>query len=120
MTHDEMIAVIQAHKEGKVIEWRDKEHPEDLWNAPGNPCWDFSTFDYRIKPELKYRPWKTVDEVPLGGIVYSKEHGDRYMIHAAEKDQGTTMVCVGVEWVDAEDLFKHYRMPLGNPCGVQE
>lgn len=50
MTHDEMIAVIQAHKEGKTIEacaigytnWRVTADP---------PTWNFYAMDYRVKPE---------------------------------------------------------------------
>lgn len=51
MTHDEMIAVIQAAKEGKEIEYK------NLGNCPwgrieNNPGrFDFIRFEYRVKPE---------------------------------------------------------------------
>jgi hypothetical protein len=49
MTHDEMIAVIQAHKEGKTIEYLGasgifKEMPAHL-------AFNFASLKYRIKPE---------------------------------------------------------------------
>lgn len=51
MTHDEMIALIEAHRDGKTIqyrlspkaEWRDR-HLKSL-------DFDFSDVEYRIKPE---------------------------------------------------------------------
>jgi hypothetical protein len=49
MTHDEMIAVIAHHKNGGKVEWT--EAGENEWRNRGNPCWDFSAFDYRPKPE---------------------------------------------------------------------
>lgn len=50
MTHDEMIAVIQAHKEGKQIEYR-TINPESPWVYVKNPKWDFPQIEYRVKPE---------------------------------------------------------------------
>jgi hypothetical protein len=52
MTHDEMIAVIQAHKAGKFIEtkYKDSNGPWDLRN-PGLPNFNFNSYDYRVKKE---------------------------------------------------------------------
>ena len=62
MTHDEMIAVIQAHKEGKQIQYRRGENMQWL---DCTPQWDFVLFDYRIKPAepknvklLAYLDWE--------------------------------------------------------------
>lgn len=60
MRHDEMIAVIQAHKEGKPIQFR---LPGSYWtDSPGHlehgPYFDFDQFQYRIKPDpRKPREW---------------------------------------------------------------
>ncbi len=50
MTHDEMIAVIQHHKNGGKVEYMGRA--ENTW-APvkGDPIWNFAAHDYRIKPE---------------------------------------------------------------------
>ena len=62
MTHDEMIAVIQAHKEGKTIESRVRGIGGAKWvTLNEEPSWQFSEYDYRIKPE----PWKVVKEAVL-------------------------------------------------------
>jgi len=49
MTHDEMIAVIQHHKNGGKVEW--SHYNRNVWSDSITPCWDFLEFDYRPKPE---------------------------------------------------------------------
>ena len=77
MTHDEMIAVIQAHKDGKTIESRARGIGGAKWvTLNEEPSWQFSEYDYRIKPELfKYTEifnamssGNTRFEVPREGI----------------------------------------------------
>lgn len=52
MTHDEMIAVIAAHRDGKKVQCQVKNHADwyDYHNGD-EPQWDFNSFDYRIKPD---------------------------------------------------------------------
>lgn len=50
MTHDEMIAVIQAHKEGKQIEFQ-KFSETKIWTIATTPCWNFHNYNYRVKVE---------------------------------------------------------------------
>ena len=69
MTHDEMIAVIAAHRDGKAVEALDPSFGK--WRAATGPCWDFSRFDYRIKPEPMV-VWVTVYPTHVGGV-YSSE-----------------------------------------------
>ncbi len=52
MTHDEMIAVIQAHKEGKAVQIRFRPEGKIWYDAP-LPDWHFPAVDYRVKPEPK-------------------------------------------------------------------
>lgn len=51
MTHDEMIAVIQAHQRGKKIQRRNLFGHD--WHDTDNPMWSFDAFEYRVKPEMK-------------------------------------------------------------------
>jgi hypothetical protein len=52
MAHDEMIAVIAAHKEGKTIQYRARwGAPEGWQDTPNDPVWNFYYNEYRIKPE---------------------------------------------------------------------
>lgn len=61
MTHDEMIAVLTAAKEGKQVQIRGKHNPAARWVNTQQPLWDFSTFSYRVGPERitskPYRRW---------------------------------------------------------------
>lgn len=52
MTHDEMIEVIKAHKEGKKLECRlNPPHASEPWTTINSPVFDFHNFDYRVKKE---------------------------------------------------------------------
>jgi len=57
MTHNEMIAVIEAHRDGKRIEFHNKDWDDvTRWNFTDKPRWDFSVNDYRIAVEPR-RCW---------------------------------------------------------------
>jgi hypothetical protein len=51
MTHDEMIAVIQAHKEGKTIYCKAKFKSVDKWEVSTAPGFNFNAFDYKVRKE---------------------------------------------------------------------
>lgn len=58
--HDEMIAVIEAHKEGKPIQFRGIKPPNICgWETlTTEPSFDFWTYEYRVVPEpRKPREW---------------------------------------------------------------
>nr|DAO50093.1 MAG TPA: hypothetical protein [Caudoviricetes sp.] len=56
----ECIKVMQAYVEGKQKQYVDSE-TED-WADIESPIWNWDTYDYRIKPEPEYRPFKNADE----------------------------------------------------------
>ena len=59
MSDDEIIAVVQAHKEGKKIEHLDDSYGYESWRWCNNPTWNFGTSKYRVAPEpRKPREWK--------------------------------------------------------------
>lgn len=66
MTHDEMIAVIAAHRDGKAIEYRYSNRGE--WNKVKLPHWDFAAFQFRVAPEPKRVPLGPED-FPPGTVV---------------------------------------------------
>lgn len=53
MTHEEIIKVVQAHKNGSKVEFQDKFYPHTVWNEQDSPTWNFNNFDYRVKEESK-------------------------------------------------------------------
>jgi len=68
MTHDEMIAVIAAHRDGKQIQFQSMLD-ETAWHeyAAGEaPSWDFMRRRFRVKPE-PVEAWAVVR--PDGSLV---------------------------------------------------
>lgn len=59
MNHDEMIEVIKADKEGKPIQVRSRWLEPKTWHdrGKGEGNFDFSQFDYRVKPEPRKIYW---------------------------------------------------------------
>lgn len=84
MTREEakvLLPIIRAYAEGKVIESRCIKGNTSLWYDDKDPSFD-DDFEYRIKPEPKYRPFKDAEECwaemqkhqPFGWLK-SKENG---------------------------------------------
>jgi hypothetical protein len=59
MTHDEMIYVLQAHKEGERIQRQNKNSElgelEEEWIDILTPTWDFRNYNFRVR--RKPRKW---------------------------------------------------------------
>jgi hypothetical protein len=51
MNTKEKIEIMQAHLDGKEIEYKD---PNDGWKITSNPVWNFRAYEYRIKKEPEY------------------------------------------------------------------
>lgn len=76
MTHDEMIAVIQAHKDGKKI--RRRPRGIYIWSDYAGGGFDFVSFEYEIKPE-PMEIWAKVKE-------YSGGHREfNFLAHSADE-----------------------------------
>lgn len=56
-----LLPIIQAYAEGKVIESRCIKGDTSLWYDDKDPSFD-DDFEYRIKPEPKYRPFAKAEE----------------------------------------------------------
>lgn len=129
MTHEEMIAVIQAHKEGKQIqcrtviklgeeairkEWTDLEHDKVAWN--------FGCCDYRVKPEPKYRPFKDADEcfnaLQKHDMVVRHIDGVYHLIVTISDDY----IWLGNAscGIDKIRLLNEFSFLDGTPCGIKE
>ena len=73
----ELLPIMQAFAEGKTIEYRESG---GAWKVANTPTWSSCLF-YRIKPEPKYRPFKTQEECwnemlkhqPFGWLKSKKE-----------------------------------------------
>ena len=57
----EMLPVLQSFADGKTIESRCIKGDKSLWYDDEDPSFD-NDFEYRLKPEPKYRPFKDAEE----------------------------------------------------------
>ena len=86
----ELLPIMQAFVDGKKIEY--SNDGED-WIETETPTWD-TDYVYRIKPESRYRPFKSQEECwnemlkhqPFGWI-YSKNRSCYYCIISVEEDR---------------------------------
>ena len=117
--------VIQAYAEGKGLECRYKAAPEEGWANSDNPCFDFSMWEYRVKPEPKYRPFRNTEECwqemqkhqPFGWIM---RKGHRYQITSMTDNAGVFCEdgCDNLTLVGY--LNDGWTFADGTPFGVKE
>lgn len=127
MTTEEKIEVMKAFTEGKTIQQK-PYNSIDKWTDSEPPLWDWMRFDYRIKPNETYRPYKDTDElisdfIPGDNMGYiplvwvkSKEFPSTYMLTGFRGDS----VVIGNSFETLEGLFRDYVFLDGSPCGKKE
>ena len=102
MTNDAMIAVLQAHKDGKPIEKRRLYESVNL--APWMPCqpfvddWcpNFAVFEYRVKPEPQVAYVNFYhDDIQTVRLARSREE-------ANERSISGRIACVRVTFVEGQ------------------
>ena len=119
----ELLPIIQAFAEGKTIQIR--KHGEECYYDSTNSNLNFALehYDYRIKPEPKYRPFANADECwqemqkhqPFGWIKAS--HG-KFLIIGFKNNE----ITFGTKdnWQDYNYIFKSYIFADGTPFGIKE
>ena len=109
----ELLPIIQAFAEGKTIQFRERDIEE--------PSFDGCINEYRIKPEPKYRPFKTREECwkemlkhqPFGWI---KSNGnDLYSIASINCEGITTFA-----YYRFLESFEKFTFIDGTPFGIKE
>ena len=106
----EAIRIMQAYVDGKEVEVL---FPFSRWEKEITPNWNWHTFQFRIKPTAKLRPW-TADEVPLGAWMRFKLiPSERYLI-----TQSTLSLPLQQWFQDREHSIDGGKTWL--PCGVVE
>lgn len=141
MTREEakvLLPIIQAFAEGKEIEFRSKGFDKEWKKVNEIPGLSYSSFDYRVKPEPKYRPFKDADECwqemlkhqPFGWV---KEKGNKpsYRLLACISENTEAPVCFasygsvnrGVVIHSSSQfgkMFNAFTFADGAPFGVKE
>ena len=115
--------IIKAFSKGKTIQSRCIKGDKSLWYDDEDPSFD-DDFEYRIKPEPKYRPFKDAEECwnemqkhqPFG---WTKDrNGSRFVIENVDSrgfvevyDEGTCTF---------KEVFENLTFADGTPFGIKE
>lgn len=117
----ELLPIIQAFAEGKAIESRCVKGDKSLWYDDEDPSFD-DDFEYRIKPEPTYRPFKDAEECwaemqkhqPFGWV--KDRNGSKFVIENVDSrgfvevyDEGTCTF---------KEVFENRTFADGTPFGI--
>ena len=126
----EHIKVLQAFVDGKTIEERRISFDHTEWVDNNNPEWRWDKFDYRIKPESKYRPFRTTQEClsemlkhqPFGWL--REKASKKEVVHIGhvfevEDDVLITLSINPGRNINSHYFFRTYTFADGTPFGVK-
>ena len=123
MKISEQIAIMKAYEDGKTIEG--KHYDETEWKSleyVENYPFDFSYYEYRIKPMDKYRPYESVEEA----FQAANEHG--FWVKCKNKESLCTIHDFGVGicgdlYINGYDALKFMNDFVwaddGSLCGIK-
>ena len=100
MTDQEIIDVVSARVNGRVTQFRYRDrdvHQDDWLNYDPHPGigWDFSRFEYRVKPELQVAYLNVYCRQGFDKLHFSREVADR------EGDE-SRLACVRIEYTEGQ------------------
>lgn len=116
----ELLPIIQAFAEGKTVQYK----TEKEWIQTNVPTFNPYLWEYRIKPEPKYRPFANAEECwqemkkhePFGWVKYKTD--DVYsFICKVEEDR--CYFAVNVYWA-FDTILEKYTFADGTPFGIKE
>ena len=124
----ELLPIMQAFAEGKTIEYRGIG---GAWKVAQTPTWSSHLF-YRIKPEPRYRPFKTQEECwnemqkhqPFGWLK-SKKNGRFHCIGEVSWSDEFKIVTIPLSTSESlsrssDTVFDEYTFADGTPFGIKE
>ena len=117
----EMLPVLQAFADGKIIESRYIKGDKSLWYDDEDPSFD-DDLEYRIKSEPKFRPFKNAKECwqemqkhqPFGWV-----KSTLFKDLALVKRVTTLYVEIDREIIDYKDAFDKFTFADDTPFGVK-
>ena len=117
----EMLPVLQSFADGKTIESRCIKGDKSLWYDDEDPSFD-NDFEYRLKPEPKYRPFKDAEECwvemqkhqPFGWL---KSKKDGYYSFITMLNYRFRLN--GYDGCRFDDVIKRFTFADGTPFGVK-
>ena len=120
----ELLPIIQAFAEGRDIEYRTKGFNENWKKVTQIPELSFKSFEYRIKPEPKFRPFKNAEECwnemqkhqPFGWL---KDKSSNKLIIENVDSRGCVEVYNGGA-CSFNEVFEYFTFADGLPFGIKE
>lgn len=122
----ELLPIIQAFAEGKTVEYREGGYAP--WAEATSPTFNIDMYNYRIKPEPKYRPFANAEECwqemmkhhPFGWVK-DKEVGDYEIITRVNDKENLGFMSINSQkdWT-LEGLMDFYTFADGTPFGIKE
>ena len=132
MTREEakrMLPIMQAYADGKTIEMLCYNNE---WKKVDEPSFKVDPKYYRIKPELKYRPFKTKEECwsemlkhqPFGWVIGGKDYENFYHIEYVYSCNPYNYHRVKLSQNDMsfnyEHMFRDFTFIDGSPFGIKD
>ena len=108
----ELLPFIKAFSEGKIIQYLNLEKE---WVDREYPSFDDEPSHYRIKPESKYRPFKSVEEC----WNEMQKHQPFGWLKTKNKNEFTSLSNVRL-YTDFKLEFNIYTFADGSPFGIKE
>ena len=126
----ELLPIMQAYAEGKTIQFR--ENINNMWKDIIWPSFNKSPSTYRIKPEPRYRPFKTQEECwnemqkhqPFGWVK-SKDKGYFHLIGLVQFESEFEDVVITFATSEnlarsSHSIYDNYIFADGTPFGIKE
>lgn len=119
----ELLPIIKAFSEGKDVEYFDEG--SDKWRTCELPQFDYNV-KYRIKPEIKYRPFKDAEECwqemlkhqPFGWVKDKKD--GRYTLITSIYNDTKEVYIDGISGLSLYAFSSYYTFVDGTPFGILE
>lgn len=124
----ELLPIMQAFAEGDEIQYRNNYNEWIDVKAGEGLCFARPSSCYRIKPEPKYRPFKSQEECwqemlnhqPFGWIK-SNEDGHYAMVTTVDDIEGEKYIAIsGNNLWSFDDTINNYTFADGTPFGIKE
>lgn len=126
----ELLPIIQAFAEGKIVQVKG---PDNRWydyeGEKRNLNFDSPIQNYRIKPEIKYRPFKNNKECwnemlrhkPFGWVK-DKKVDDYYIIDGVYYSENfdCPVASMAGESFNYKEMIDYYLFADGTPFGIKE
>ena len=121
-----LMPIIQAFAEGKTVQYYDSLIDIADWEDCENPEFENLTYEFRIKPEPTYRPFKDAEECwkemqkhqPFGWLK-DKKDGHHALITAVDDDTCGMSLNGNSAW-SLSGIMDLFTFADGVPFGVKE